>query len=111
MILLAGALSEELFLLERSTGAANDFQKAMELTQRIVSCGLSRLGVISLELLPEQEFYQVCQEIIKELEAKTREILQGKNVLISKVVDVLKKKEKIVELSFGRFSLHKEMSA
>ncbi|NLO75744.1 MAG: AAA family ATPase [Clostridia bacterium] len=112
MILLAGALSEELFLLERSTGAANDFQKAMELTQRIVSCGLSRLGVISLELLPEQEFYQVCQEIIKELEAKTREILQGKNVLISKVVDVLKKKEKISGIEFREIlSAHKEMSA
>ena len=100
MILLAGALSEELFLHERSTGAANDFQKAMELTQRIVSCGLSRLGVISLEHLPEQEFYHVCQEIIKELENKTREILQGKNTLICKAVEVLQKKEKISGIEF-----------
>jgi len=100
MMLLAGALSEELFLHEGSTGAANDFQKAMELTQRIVSCGLSRLGVISLEHLPEQEFYHVCKEIIKELENNTREILQGKNTLIFKTVDVLQKKEKISGLEF-----------
>jgi ATP-dependent Zn protease len=110
MILLAGALSEELFLHERSTGAANDFQKAMELTQRIVSCGLSGLGVISLELLPEQEFYHVCHEIIQELEDKTREILEGKNMLIFKVVDLLKKKEKISGVEFREIlSAHEEM--
>jgi len=95
MILLAGALSEELFLGERSTGAANDFQQAMELVQQIVSTGLSRLGVISLELLPEKEFYYVCQEIIRELENQTRKVLQGKDILLLRVVEVLKSKEKI----------------
>lgn len=100
MILLAGALSEELFLQERSTGASNDFQRAMELTQRIVSSGLSGLGVISVELLPEQEYYQVCQEIIRELENKTREILQGKDNIILRTVENLKIKEKISGVEF-----------
>jgi len=100
MILLGGAISEELFLQERSTGAANDFQKAMELTQRIVSSGLSRLGVISVEHLPEQEFYHVSQEIIKALEKKTKEILEGKQELINRIVENLKIKEKISGVEF-----------
>ena len=95
MILLAGALNEELFLGEKSTGSANDFQRAIELAQQIVSTGLSRLGVISVELLPEKEFYLVCQEIISELENKTRKILQGKEIIILEIVEVLKSKEKI----------------
>ncbi len=95
MILLAGAVSEEIFLSERSTGAANDFQKAMELTQKIVSTGLSKLGVISTELLPEREYYDTCQEIIGTLERKTRLILGEKKSLFKQLVDLLKVKEKI----------------
>ncbi|MGI6589021.1 MAG: AAA family ATPase [Peptococcia bacterium] len=109
MILLAGALNEELFLGERSTGAANDFQRAMELTQRIISTGLSRLGVISVELLPGKEFYLVCQEIIFELENKTRKILQGKESSVLGIVEVLKSKEKISGKEFRQIlSSHKE---
>jgi ATP-dependent metalloprotease FtsH len=95
MILLAGSVSEEIFLNEKSTGAANDFQKAMELTQKIVSTGLSRLGVISTELLPEKEYYDTCQEIIQTLEKKASEILVAKKNLFRQLVDVLKIKEKI----------------
>lgn len=102
MILLAGAVSEELFLTERSTGAANDFQRAMELTQKIVATGLSRLGVISTELLPEKEFYVVSQEIIAELENKTKELLKGKKPLIIQLVKVLKTQEKISGAEFRK---------
>jgi ATP-dependent metalloprotease FtsH len=95
MILLAGAVSEEIFLAEKSTGAANDFQKAMELTQKIVATGLSKLGVVSTELLPEKDFYQACQEIIIKLEKKTKEILEEKKPLFHRLVETLKIKEKI----------------
>lgn len=102
MILLAGALSEELFLTERSTGAANDFQRAMELTRKVVATGLSRLGVISTELLPEKEFYLVAQEIITELENKTKELLKGKEMIIFQLVKTLKTKEKISGAEFRK---------
>ncbi|MGI6606203.1 MAG: AAA family ATPase [Peptococcia bacterium] len=95
MILLAGSVSEEIFLTEKSTGAANDFQKAMELTQKIVSTGLSKLGVISTELLPEKEYYETCQEIIQTLEKKVGDLLREKKNLFGQLVDVLKIKEKI----------------
>lgn len=95
MVLLAGALNEELFLEERSTGAANDFQKAIELAKKIVATGLSQLGIISVELLPEKEFYHTCQEIIAELENNTKIILEENKHIILEIVTLLKTKEKI----------------
>ena len=85
----------KLFLSERSTGAANDFQRAIELAQKIVSCGLSKLGVVSTELLPEKEYFETCQEIIRALEEKTKGLLAEKKVLFQELVALLKAKEKV----------------
>ncbi|MFZ5753721.1 MAG: AAA family ATPase [Bacillota bacterium] len=95
MVLLAGALSEEIHLGEKSTGATNDFQRALELTQKIVSSGLSRLGVVSPDHLPENEFYQVCQEILRQQENNVLEILNENKEMILCIVEHLKEKEKI----------------
>ncbi len=40
-VLLAGAIAEELILGERSTGASQDIQQAVETARKIVNCGLS----------------------------------------------------------------------
>ncbi|MDD2401113.1 MAG: AAA family ATPase [Clostridia bacterium] len=95
MILLAGSLSEKLFLAERSTGATNDFQHAMQLAQKIITAGISRLGVISTEVLPKAEYYKVCCEIIAESEKHTKDMLVANEELVIKLSDALEKKEKI----------------
>jgi len=95
MILLAGAVSEDIFLGERSTGAANDFQQAIGLTEKIVSTGLSRLGVVSTEIVPKNELYAVCQEIVRELESRTASILAESRELFYQLVNLLKAQEKI----------------
>lgn len=95
MVTLAGAVSEHLFLGEKSTGATNDFQQAMNLTERIVSSGLSRLGIVSTEVVPKTELYLVCQEILQVLENRTMEILSSRQELLQKIVQVLKSQEKI----------------
>jgi len=45
-IALAGALAEDLIFGQRSTGAASDFERALDLARRIVFSGLSDLGVV-----------------------------------------------------------------
>jgi len=95
MVLLAGAISEEMFLGERSTGAANDFQQALSLTENIVGTGLSRLGVVSPEMLPKSDLYRICQEIIRGLELKTADIIAGQREILFRVVNLLQEKEKI----------------
>lgn len=95
MVLLAGAVSEDLFLGERSTGAINDFQQAMNLTEKIISSGLSRLGVVSKEILPQNDLYLVCQEILQVLEGNVREILTQRREIFAKILNLLIAKEKL----------------
>ncbi len=95
IILLAGAVSEELFLGEKSTGAINDFQKAMDLAERIINAGLSRLGIASKGNLPEKEFHHVCREIMQNLEFKAEEILTGKRDVHERIVKELITREKL----------------
>lgn len=95
MILLAGAINEDLFLGEKSTGAGNDFQRALELTEKIVSSGLSRLGVVTADLLPKNNFYLICQEILQELEKRALELLEANKEILAQVINVLQTQEKI----------------
>lgn len=75
MIALAGAISEEICFGNRSTGARNDFEQAWETARQIVVSGLSSLGVIHVEDLPQEALYKECAGIIRELEHKTKEML------------------------------------
>lgn len=95
MILLAGAGSEEIIFGEKSTGSGNDFQRALDLTGKIVSNGLSRLGVVNIELLPKNEFYLICQEILRELELRTAEILTANRQFLLMIANQLQRNEKI----------------
>lgn len=95
MILLAGSVSEAIFLGERSTGAANDFQQAMDLTGKIISNGLSRLGVISSDSVPKELLYQVSQEIIRDLEQKTQSIILSARGIMLRIAEALKAREKL----------------
>lgn len=95
MVLLAGAVSEDLFLGERSTGAINDFQQAINFTERIVVSGLSRLGIISKDILPQNDMYLVCQEILQVLEGKVRETLAQRREIFAKVLHSLTENEKL----------------
>ena len=45
-VLVAGALAEDLVLGSRSTGASKEFERDMEMDKRIVSYGMSPLGVV-----------------------------------------------------------------
>lgn len=48
-VALAGAAAEELIFGQRSTGAASDFERALDLARRIVFTGLSDLGVVDAD--------------------------------------------------------------
>ncbi len=95
MIMLAGAVNEEIVLGEKSTGSANDFQQALQLSEKIVSHGLSNLGVVSPDVVPKNEMYLTCQEILRNLEQKTVEIITCHQKALRRVVLILKEKEKI----------------
>lgn len=88
-VLMAGALSEELLLGNRSTGSSNDFTQAVSIAKQLVSNGMSDLGVISTDDLPKDLFHQTISAILKETEDFTRRILEKHKELLLKTSECL----------------------
>ncbi len=88
-IMLAGALAEELILASRSTGAANDFEQAVRLARKIVTAGMSPLGVIDEESISRDKMHDMISEILQAQEARVRDSLQSYAGQIEKVVVIL----------------------
>ncbi len=76
-VCLAGSAAERLVLGERSTGAANDFEKAWEIARRMVLSGLSSLGVVQEEALSPESLYQTIQGIISEQQAEVDRLIDS----------------------------------
>ena len=47
-------MAEEIALGSRSTGAINDFEKAVDLAGKLIGAGLSELGIIDVQSAPTQ---------------------------------------------------------
>lgn len=75
MVAVAGALAEEIKYGDRSTGAQNDFSQAWSLAQEIVGSGLSSLGIVKKDQLPDEQMFNECRDIIAELEKSTLGLL------------------------------------
>ncbi len=75
-VALAGMVSEELTLGGRSTGALQDFQQAFERGRLLIFSGMSPLGVVSEDTLPESELHTALTQVVQEVETKVRELLE-----------------------------------
>jgi cell division protease FtsH len=94
-VLLGGAISEEELLGSRSTGAANDFQQAVELAKKIIKSGMSSLGIVSIKDLPGGTLHEGLKEILKVQEESVRNIIIKYKNLIKKAACYLVEKERI----------------
>jgi len=94
MIALAGSVAENEFLGNKSTGAKNDFMKAIDLAKNIVKSGISELGVIDEEL-NKDEYTKEVNSIIQTLENSTNNMIKENKKIISDLYDILIKQETI----------------
>lgn len=94
-IMVAGAAAEETVLGNRSTGAANDFQQAVESAKRIVASGMSSLGVVCLDDVPGALLHREIQSIIGCQQAKALELLQERRELLIELSEILVHEEKV----------------
>lgn len=92
-VALAGAVAEEIELGSRSTGASNDFQQATDLVKQIIFGGMSHLGIVSPEDLPQETLHNAISTTLKECEATVQALLSGRRDLLHRVVTVLLDKE------------------
>lgn len=76
VVALGGAVAEELIFHDRSTGAQNDFLQASRLARTEVMCGLSRIGIVAEEHLPESILDEEVRHILAEIEKRTRAVIE-----------------------------------
>ncbi|MDD2619099.1 MAG: AAA family ATPase [Syntrophomonadaceae bacterium] len=103
IVALAGAVAEELALGNRSTGSKNDFAQAWKLSREIVGDGLSSLGIVDVEKLSREIFYEECKSIISDLENKTRSVLQDRQDCLRTLAEYLITEESIDREQFIEF--------
>ncbi len=94
-IALAGAISEEFFLGTRSTGASSDFKQAMDLGKLMINSGMSALGIIATDILPEKLMHRTLASIFEEREMFVHNILEKNQLSLQKVITALLDKESI----------------
>ncbi|WP_134214646.1 AAA family ATPase, partial [Pelotomaculum propionicicum] len=64
-VMLAGSVAEEIILGNRSTGSSGDFEQALRAAETMVRSGMSRLGVVCPDTLPQDLKHQTITEIVK----------------------------------------------
>ncbi|MCL6444248.1 MAG: AAA family ATPase [Alicyclobacillus sp.] len=94
-VALAGCLAEELHYGNRSTGAQNDFVQASSLARTMVTCGLSRIGIVDEEHLQESVLDTEVRHILAEQEKETREILRPYRERIASFAEHIVEEESI----------------
>lgn len=93
-VCVAGAVSEELILGQRSTGAKGDIEKATELAERMVFAGLSSLGIVGGHL-PDEKLHETVTDIIRAAERKVESCLAGQTAMIREIAHQLLKRESL----------------
>ncbi|EHQ90300.1 AAA family ATPase [Desulfosporosinus youngiae] len=89
MVALAGALAEEQILGTRSTGAAGDYEQALNLVEKMLLAGMSSLGVTDVSLLNADKRQAVTKDILAELEERTMKIIENNQQSLLGITEIL----------------------
>lgn len=94
-VCLGGAVAEELFFGSRSTGATGDFEQAIRLSLRIILAGMSSLGIVSEQTVPDHLLHRESGRILKRREARVREVLERHRDALDEAAGELLQEEKL----------------
>ncbi len=94
-ICIAGSVAEKILLGNKSTGATNDFQKAVDLAKKIVYSGLSDLGIVCKDNISSNDLQKEIKAIISESEKNVEIILKNNLSSLKKISDKLIQEENI----------------
>ncbi|MEJ6951637.1 AAA family ATPase [Natronospora cellulosivora (SeqCode)] len=83
-IAIAGAVAEEVLLNSRSTGASNDFEKAIQLVKTMLFSGMTDLGVVEENSIPKELMHKEMTNILNDLEIKVKRLIDdNQNIMLS----------------------------
>jgi ATP-dependent metalloprotease FtsH len=104
-VALAGALAEESVFGNRSTGASGDFKQAAETAKQIVFAGMSELGVISPDDLPQQKLHDTITGIIENVRIRTAALLAENRQPFARIIERLIEAESLSGDEFRQLML------
>ncbi|WP_010273775.1 AAA family ATPase [Paenibacillus senegalensis] len=93
MIALGGAVAEEMFYGNRSTGSRNDFEQALNLVKMMIDSGLTSLGIVDRDMVTQEELMKANSVILEELTERTRETLEAYRAVFIQSLSILIKEE------------------
>ncbi|HLV09461.1 MAG TPA: AAA family ATPase [Halanaerobiales bacterium] len=93
-ICIAGAVAEEVVLASRSTGATNDFKKAIELAKKMVAAGMTELGVVETDIVPREMLHKELSKILKDIEKGVKENIYEYRNMVKEIADELMESER-----------------
>jgi vesicle-fusing ATPase len=94
-VALAGAVAEEIMLGNRSTGAGNDIEQAANLARQLVHGGMSGLGIVSPQDLPQESLHMAITSVLRDVEGEVQTMLETRRAVMIALVAVLLDKESI----------------
>jgi ATP-dependent metalloprotease FtsH len=94
-VCLGGAVAEQLLLGEKSTGSGNDFLQAIELTKKIIYCGLSPLGIVSNHDLEPAKLNEAVNHILSRQETAVANYLSSITGEFKQITEKLLERETI----------------
>ncbi|QIA27007.1 AAA family ATPase [Thermaerobacter sp. PB12/4term] len=101
-IALAGSQAERLLLGRPSTGAAADFQQAVELARRMVEDGMTPLGVVARDVLPPAALHRAVSRVLRRQELRARALLGEFSDGLRAAAEVLLERERLTSAEFRR---------
>lgn len=99
-VMLAGSVAEEIILGNRSTGSSGDFEQAVRAAETMVRSGMSDLGVVCPDTLPQELKHQTITGIVRMQEDRVRKYVSDYRHIFNHIVEVLLEKEKVTGEQF-----------
>ncbi|MFD2672942.1 AAA family ATPase [Marinicrinis sediminis] len=93
MIALGGAAAEEIFYGSRSTGSRNDFEQAMRIVRNMIDSGLTSLGIIQADMVPQEMLVQENRNILEDMMKKTKALVEAHQEVFHHSLAILLREE------------------
>jgi cell division protease FtsH len=111
MIALGGAIAEELFYGDRSTGSRNDFEQALGIVSTMMDAGLTRLGIIDRRMVTTEQLMNENGFILDELTERTRDLLKSQYHVFEGSLNMIQTEEVLSGERFRALLLGEQQSS
>lgn len=103
MVTLGGAVAEEIYYGERSTGSKGDFDQALNLVKMMVESGLTSEGIIDSGMMTPDRWSAISNQILDDLLKKTKITLENHSAIFEIILPQLLEEEYVSGDNFRNF--------